>query len=156
MILAATGHRPNRLGGYSKSVHEKLLSLAHASLMELYPQQVISGMALGWDTAVAEAALYLDIPLIAAIPCEGQEKPWPKVCQAHYHEILQSASEVHMVTKGPYAPWVMEYRNRWMVDRATDILALWDGSSSGTGNTVHYAEASGKPIYNVWKKWSLM
>ena len=28
----------------------------------------------------------------------------------------------------------MQARNEWMVDQATRLAALWDGSSGGTGN----------------------
>ena len=41
------------------------------------PDAVISGMALGWDQAVARATADLGIPWVAAITFEGQESKWP-------------------------------------------------------------------------------
>ena len=73
MIIAATGHRPDKLGGYGSIVADRLFHLAYETLEELAPTLVISGMALGWDMAVAEAAFCLDIPFHAYRPFEGQE-----------------------------------------------------------------------------------
>lgn len=55
MILAVTGHRPNKLGGYSKQAYRKLVKIAEVNLKKLNPDKVISGMALGWDQALAQA-----------------------------------------------------------------------------------------------------
>lgn len=41
---------------------------------------------------------------------------------------------------------VMDKRNRYMVDHADYILAVWNGCPSGTGNTVRYAHKKGKTI----------
>jgi hypothetical protein len=38
------------------------------------PTHVISDMALGWNMAVAIAMLKLNIPLIVAVPFEGQNQ----------------------------------------------------------------------------------
>jgi len=37
-----------------------------------------------------------------------------------------------------YTPDCMDKRNRYMVDHADYILAVWNGCPSGTGNTVRY------------------
>jgi predicted Rossmann fold nucleotide-binding protein DprA/Smf involved in DNA uptake len=63
MILAFTGHRPSKLGGYGSDVDLKLTRLATKVLDDLKPEQVISGMALGWDQAVAFAAIRAKIPV---------------------------------------------------------------------------------------------
>jgi hypothetical protein len=78
MILAATGHRPDKLGGYDLSIYRKLVGLAYSYLRKQTPDVVISGMALGWDQAVAEAAVKASTPFIAAIPFRGQESKWPR------------------------------------------------------------------------------
>ena len=75
-IVAATGHRLDRLGGHSPEVFARLQALAKASLQKLQPATVISGMALGWDQAVALAAIDLSIPLIAAVPFSTQDSKW--------------------------------------------------------------------------------
>ena len=45
-----------------------------------------------------------------------------------------------------YTPDCMDKRNRYMVDHADYILAVWNGCPSGTGNTVRYAHKKGKSI----------
>lgn len=152
-VLAATGHRPDKLGGYAPDVLERLTDLARASLVELNPDEVIVGMALGWDTAVALAAIDLAIPFIAAVPFAGQERMWPKESQDRFHSILKQAKEVVIVSPGGYSPWKMQVRNEWMVDRCTKLLSLWNGTMGGTKNCVDYALRNGKPTVNVWSSW---
>ncbi len=157
MILAATGHRPDKLGGYVREIElaAGLCMLAYKHLAEMKPDEVISGMALGWDTAVAEAALMLNIPLICAVPFESQDWVWPKESQEIYRAILARAKQVEIISDGGYAAWKMRERNKWMVDRADAMLALWDGLfPSGTANCIQEAKKKNLPITNVWDEWS--
>lgn len=149
-IMAATGHRPDKLGGYTSEVAYKLHRLALDELKAHWPDLVITGMALGWDTAVAEAALDLQIPFIAAVPFRGQQSAWPFASQDRYNHLLKKAHEIVVVCEGGYAAWKMQRRNEYMVDRATEILALWNGTPGGTGNCIDYANRCRKPVHNVW------
>lgn len=152
MILAATGHRPDKLGGYASKTHWRLIALARDYLSDRQPSAVIVGMALGWDQAVAQAAIDFNIPFTAAIPFEGQERRWPETSQARYHGLLDRAASVEIIS--PYCDILAyQHRNEWMVDRADEIAALWDGSWGGTFNCVRYAEKVGKPVENLWPKW---
>jgi nucleoside 2-deoxyribosyltransferase len=36
-----------------------------------------------------------------------------------------------------------------MVDKSDILIAVWDGTASGTGNTVAYAKRQGKPIWLI-------
>lgn len=151
MIFAGTGHRPNKLGGYSVEVNQKLLALALNNLEGC--TKVISGMALGWDQALAHAARMKGIPFIAAVPFFGQESAWPQASQDSYHQLLKAADDVVYVCDKGYAPWKMQIRNEWMVDHCDTVLALWDGSPGGTGNCMKYAQKVNKPIKNVWDQY---
>lgn len=153
MILSATGHRPNKLGGYSQEAQDKLVTLARVALLELKPASVITGMALGWDTAVAIACQKLAIPYTAAIPFRGQQLAWPAQSQRQWEELLEDAMNVKIVCEGEYAPWKMQVRNEWMVDNADRVLALWNGTKGGTANCVAYAEKKSKPIINLWESY---
>ena len=153
MRVAGTGHRPDKLGGYGKSVKARLEVLAIDWITLNKPSLVISGMALGWDQALAEAALEVKVPLLAAIPFEGQEASWPDEGQRRYREILAAAQEVKVVSQGGYAAYKMQRRNEWMVDHCDLVLALWDGSSGGTGNCIRYARQQLKTIENLWTQW---
>lgn len=152
MILAATGHRPDKLGGYSDEVLARLQRLAAAWIVDYHPTQVISGMALGWDTAVALAAIEHGYPLVAAVPFVGQESIWPKAAQERYRKILAHA-EVRIISPGGFSVGKMQYRNEWMVNRCDRLVALWDGSSGGTANCVFYADRKKKPYDNLWPRW---
>lgn len=149
MIYAGTGHRPDKLGGYIPEARQRLIDTALASLDEECTQ-VITGMALGWDMALAHAARMKGIPYIAAVPFKGQERIWLKVSQDDYHNLLKAAADVVYVCEEGYAPWKMQVRNEWMVNHCDKVLALWNGTSGGTGNCIKYAEKVGKPIKNVW------
>lgn len=155
-IIAATGHRPERLGGHDHKTQLALGGLATEYLTRNHPDKVISGMALGWDQAVASACVALDIPFIAAVPFEGQESRWPAAAQEHYRWLLDAAADVIFVVEG-LAPTMgaFQRRNEWMVDNADRMVALWDGSWGGTFNCVRYAEKRGVPIDNLWDRWSL-
>lgn len=156
MIICGTGHRPNKLGGYGNEARIKLVNIAGRWLRDNRPDKVISGMALGWDMALAFAALMEEpeIPLLAAVPFEGQECMWPQQSRQDYHDVIRDATEVVHVCDPGYAPWKMQRRNEWMVDNSDLVLALWDGSSGGTGNCIAYAEKVGKPIVNLWGNYS--
>ena len=151
MIIAGTGHRPIKLGG--DAVQGRLVDLAVAVLKRHEPTAVISGMALGWDQALADAAVRFGIPLHAMVPFEGQEDPWPEYLQTHYHNLLKAAAKVTIVTEGGYTAAAMQKRNVWMVDQCDLVVALWNGSEGGTAHCVRYAERVGKPVKNYWSAW---
>ncbi|MBE9053663.1 DUF1273 family protein [Nostocales cyanobacterium LEGE 11386] len=160
-IIAGTGHRPEKLGGYSNKVFTRLVALCQASLERLQPDQVISGMALGFDQALATAAIELNIPLIAAIPFEGQECKWNHNDQVRYDHLLMCSTRIICVDKmgryadsnSGYSAVKMQKRNEYMIDNCTKVLALYDGSSGGTGNCIKYAKSQNKPVLNVWNSW---
>jgi uncharacterized phage-like protein YoqJ len=154
MVLAVTGHRPSKLGGYGESAYTKLVLFARKVLDQLEPIRVITGMALGWDQAIAQACVDLKIPFSAAVPFNGQELTWPRAAQDRYHRLLGQAQEVVIVSDGDYAPEKMQVRNQWMVDNCDVLLALYDGSSGGTANCVRYAEGKSVPVINIWSSWT--
>lgn len=156
MIIAGTGHRPDKLGpnGYTDDTFSALIRLARDWLHEHRPTKVISGMALGWDQALAHAALEERIYLIAAIPFEGQERRWPTRSQDAYNQLLDQVDETHIVHPYPGAIG-LHRRNEWMVDRADMMLALWDGSWGGTFNCLRYAEKKRVQVENLWSRWEI-
>lgn len=154
--LTGTGHRLDKLSeGYTEAGRDRLVSLARWALVKYKPTAVISGMAQGWDQALAEAAMSYGIPFDAAVPFLGQEKQWPRESVERYRNLLSKARTVIVVCNGGYAAWKMQKRNEWMSDHADGLLALWNGSDGGTANCVRYAQDKhpAKPIYNVWDEW---
>lgn len=102
MIVAFSGHRPQRLGGFSlpNPTYIKVCKAIDAKLRELKPTKVICGMALGVDSWAANIAIKLDIPFIAAVPFEGHERKWPESSQKTFHKLLSKACEKVIVSEG--------------------------------------------------------
>ena len=155
MRLSVTGHRPDRLGGYTSDVTNRLRHLALLSVARLEPSQVVVGMAQGWDQACAWAALDLGVPFVAVLPGfiqpDAQVALWPPAARAEYARLLALADEIE---QRPWPGARREYHDRDMrlVERGDEVLALWDGDPrSGTGMTIRMA--GGKPVHNVWGEW---
>lgn len=146
MIIAGTGHR-----SIAYPVDRIVTSIVD-ELLSLNPTKVISGMALGWDMALADAAVFLDIPFRAAVPFPGQPDLWPVDQKARYHRLLEQAEDVTYISEFTVGR-AYEIRNRWMIDRADLVLAYWDGSlNGGTANAVRYANKKKVPLKNLWDR----
>ncbi len=151
-ILAGTGHRPDKLSGYSKHAQGFVTGVCLEFLRTIRPTAVISGMALGFDQALAQAAVNLKLPLIAAIPFKGQESRWYYKDQQQFQKLLDKAAKVVYVCEGGYAAYKMQARNQWMIDHCDVLLALWNGSAGGTGNCIK-AAASTRPDLHIVNCW---
>lgn len=151
MILGITGHRPDKLGGYHipNPTYTRVCREIEKVFQDLKPEKVITGMALGVDQWAAFIAYKLNIPFLAAVPFEGQEKKWPSKSQDLYNKLLKKATEIVIVSPGGYESSKMKTRNRWMVDYSDKMLAVWDGSSGGTGNCINYATSVEKEIIRI-------
>lgn len=169
--IAVTGHRPNKLmptgerwglthplvNDYGQKIRRELLKQAGFDdkakrWIHKTPVTLISGMAIGIDTISAMVIIKLkeQFPelffLECAIPCINQDDRWSDGDRIRYHEILQKADVLTYVSGESYSHGCMQRRNEYMVDQADVIMAVWDGSKSGTGNCVVYALEQGKPI----------
>lgn len=151
--IGFTGHRPSKLGVFRGKVYTNLRSIAREYLDRMTPGEVIVGMAVGWDIAVAVEAIALGIPVTAAVPFRGYEKRMSLVEQERFHRVLAQCSRVHYVCPPGYIASKMHHRNRWIVVHSQRLCALWNGSPSGTSNCVHYAQRVGIPIDNLWDEW---
>lgn len=158
--VAGTGHRPDKLGGYNAGRKDACFRLLFQDittyLEDVKPGLVISGGALGFDQYLAAAAVELGIPLLLALPCLPFGDNWPPdSLGAKADKWLRGrAASVYFVSPGSYkllGPKCMQWRNEWMVDNATHLLACWDGSDGGTGNCIRYAET--KPELKYTRLW---
>jgi uncharacterized phage-like protein YoqJ len=152
MIIAVTGHRPDKLGNeYNMKgpISKKIYSRLDDLVAQLKPTKIITGMALGVDMIFANLAINRKIPLIAAIPFVGQEKKWPIESQRIYNRILSYAEQKVIVSPEGYASWKMQVRNEWMVNRCDILIAVWDGTEGGTYNCVNYAISKEKDIRRI-------
>lgn len=189
-IVAATGHRPSYLPCVNKVVDERTkredfiviedspwLIDVNTRLLDWLqfenPDKILTGMALGWDMWVADAAVQLNIPYIAYVPFAGQESTWSKKDIRHYNYLLSKAEKVKICSDNHYKTIVRSNfkdmsafsyavkdfyrkaflkRDRMMVDDATQIVALWDPTvkMGGTYYTVKYAMKNKKHVTNLW------
>ena len=137
-------------GNYSERTNRALLSTADFVLAQYKPTRVISGMALGWDTAVAQCAIDRGIGLIAAVPFESQPSRWPQASQNTYQRLLKLAERIEIISYGDYSIEAMQLRNRWIVNYCDRLMALWHQGKSGTKNCVDYALGVNRPTFNCW------
>lgn len=156
MKIAVTGHRPGKLYGYNLSEPKyTILKEKFKYILRKYKAtKAYTGMALGTDTIFANAVIDLKkeglhIKLVAVLPCANQDKKWSKKDQKRYQEILQAADEVIQLSEKEYRPELMRIRNRWLVDHADMLIAVWDGSNSGTSNCIRYAIPK-IPVYRIY------
>lgn len=163
MIIAGSGHRPDKLGGYDPKIAQRIKELAINELQKYLSPGilkkdeeliVISGMALGWDTALALAALELKIKLHCYIPFIGQESKWPSDSRILYKMILKQAALIKCCSPGEYTVAKMHVRNKEMVDSCDLLLVLFDGTSGGTSACIKYAMTCNTKIVNVWPKFN--
>lgn len=161
MKIAITGHRPHKLGN-DYDLTSDLIRKIKQELQHIIteyndigrdnwtPLSLISGMALGIDTLWAELAIENKIPLIAAIPCSGQDLKWPIKSQKTYQDIITHPNCTrNYISDKPYNSTCMQKRNEWMVDNCNLLIAVWDGTSGGTANCVNYAKSVNKPIIYI-------
>lgn len=151
MIIAFTGHRPDKIGGYKlpNPTYIHICQQIDKALREFNPSKVIVGGALGIDSWAAMIAYKLKIPYLLAIPFEGQELKWPEESQKTYRLLRKLASEEVIVSPGGYAIDKMQVRNKFMCDSCDKLIAIWNGTRGGTANCINYAKSIGRDIFYI-------
>lgn len=137
-----TGHRPEKLTEPEDVIIRKLEVAISDAVDEGYTV-FISGMARGVDIWAAEIVLRLrdsnpQIKLVCASPFEGFEKAWGTDWQQRYMDIMERADSVHFICQS-HSRASFQMRNKWMVDRADMVIAVFNGEKGGTKNTIDYA-----------------
>lgn len=152
-----TGHRPQSLPFRFDEQDKRCTRLKHLLQEEIERQIVeegvthfISGMAIGVDMYAAEIVLelkakYPQITLESAIPCETQAVKWSSALRERYYMIASKCDKETLIQQR-YTADCMHKRNRYMVDSSDTVIAVWNGTPSGTGKTVKYAEEQKKTI----------
>lgn len=107
----------------------------------------ICGMARGVDIYACELALearssYPGVTVEAAIPYPGQCDSWTEEERQRWQRCVERCDYETMV-QSSYSPGCMQRRNRYMVDHASRLIAVYDGQSGGTQHTVEYALRTG-------------
>ena len=148
--LCFTGHRPQKLIYSFDEQHDMCIRLK-ARLGTDIEQKItegvdtfLCGMALGTDIWCGEIVIafkekYPHIRLIACIPHIGQDKSWNKDYKKRYKRLLESADD-SIIFYDHYVRGCMQKRNHYMVDHASYMIAVFNGSDGGTKTTVEYAQ----------------
>lgn len=144
---AFTGHRT-----YDRCADEAL----RRTVCELHARGLttfLSGMAVGFDLAAAEAVLACraSIPalrLVAVVPFRGQPNRFSARDRERFERILAAADE-RIVLAESYHRGCYAVRNDFLVDHASVVVAWYDGSPGGTRYTVRRAERKGRQIVHL-------
>lgn len=150
ITAAFTGHRT-----YCASDADAADALRR-TVGELYDRgfgTFLSGMAVGFDLAAAEAVLALrarcpGVRLVAVVPFHGQESRFALPDRDRFRRVLAAADEV-VVLAPAYHRGCYAVRNDYLVDHASVLVAWYDGSPGGTHYTVRRALRRGVEIVNL-------
>ena len=154
-----TGYRPEKLPWGTREGDPRCLALKQRLTMaveEAYGRGMrhfICGMARGADFYFCEVVLALrkarpDVSVEAAIPCEEQAAGWGEEDRERYFRLVEQCDYETMV-QHRYDKGCMLRRNRYMVDRSSLLIAVFDGLLGGTMYTVSYAMKKGLEIVTL-------
>ena len=149
-----TGHRPEKMA-MTENQAVKELEIAIRQAIDDGFRVFISGMAPGVDIWAAEIVLRLrdieklPIKLIAANPHPNFINRWPE-WKKRYTAVIEAADLTRDIC-GEYKRGVYQIRNEWMVDHSARVIAILNGTASGTKNTVDYANRKNVLVVNVYR-----
>ena len=157
LTCAFTGHRPSGFHFGYQEAHPDCVRLRRRlaeEVLELAENGVttfLTGMAQGTDLWGAEAVLALRqqfpaLRLGAVIPCRTQPSRWSAAVRTRYFRILEQCDEAVCLSEA-CTRTCMHVRNRWLVEHADVLLAVYNGvRSGGTAYTVQYALTRKKQV----------
>lgn len=146
-----TGHRPQKLpfhfqedAAECRSLKQKLRAAVVDAIARGY-KFFICGGGLGIDQYAAETVVdlkpaYPYIRLHLALPCLNHTKRWQPEQKRALNAVLPHADKIVYVSETDYFEGCMHIRNRYMVDHANLLIAVYNGSPGGTQQTIAYAE----------------
>lgn len=154
-----TGHRPGKLPWkYCESdsrcvdLKHRILDAVETAYEEGY-RHFLCGMAMGCDLYFCECVLALrarhqDVSVEAVVPCPSQADNWPETERVRYRMLVSACNYETLVSK-KYTPDCMQRRNRYLVDHAALLIAVFDGTAGGTQYTIQYALRRGLKILDL-------
>ena len=159
LACAFTGHRAAKLPWGYREDDPACLELKQRlqdAVFALYGEgcrRFYCGMANGCDMYFCEAVLELreerpDATIEAVIPWEGQADRWGDALRRRYDRLV-SECDFQTLVQTHYSQDCMMRRNRYMVDHADILLAVYNGKSGGTRSTMLYAMRRGLQIIEL-------
>lgn len=154
VYVMGTGSRSMVTAHNARAIYDDLRRYV-LLLAEQFPGlTLITGMAEGWDEAIAKVGLREGIPYIAYVPHRGYgDYYWRKNSLTGkdrfgtFLELLNGAKQVHYVCPTIYVGRTHSnfVRNQAMVDACTFAL-VFDAQSSGTKDAVRKLIDAEKPV----------
>ena len=80
--------------------------------------------------------------MICASPYSGFDSQWSKKWKCLHTDILNEADETVFVSP-QYSSRCFQKRNEWIADHSSQVIAVFNGTSGGTKNTIDYARKRG-------------
>ena len=154
---AFTGHRPRKFSWKYDEADSRCVALKAVlaeqitALVDAGFTQFLSGMAEGTDVWSALAVLSLreqnpTTKLHCILPCKEQADKWAASSRDLYHSILDRADSIVYISRTYYKNCMLD-RNRFLVDHAAALLAVYNGERrGGTAATMRYAQKVGCEI----------
>lgn len=145
-----TGHRPKKLPKI-----DDLESAFTRTFQHLRIRRIIQGLADGADLISARAAYRAGLPFVSVRP--GMWHRPGRGWERDYYFALKYAERNDLVDlqDRPFpGAWIYQKRNEAMVDQIHAqhqdvVIAVWDGSPSGTKNCVDYALKKNLRIWRI-------
>ena len=169
--IGFTGHRPTKLGGYNLQTTEYnrlQQDLEWYIERNLAVYETVIGhscLAQGGDTIWSKAILAMKdkypgrVQLHAEIPFMEQPDVWPNQDDINFwHEQVQRADDktiygslanVTGAARRAMAIDLLNKGNIGIIEHVDIMLALYNGSKSGTGHAIREAEKQNVPVYVV-------
>ncbi len=154
-----TGHRPKYFEFGTDETHPHCVAIKKIFLRQTIKYLIekgvahfISGGALGVDTWAMEEVIdlrteYPSITLECALPYPGMSERFDENDRARHEVCLASCDRVTNVSSEYDGRACLDRRNRYMVDHALWLVAVWNGNLCGTGRTVEYAETLERNVF---------
>lgn len=154
-----SGHRTNKLPWGANEDDPRCMELRRKlrdvieAVYKAGIRHFVCGMAQGSDLIFCEEVIDFrdyrtDVTIEAAIPCETQCKNWPEHTRNRYYRLV-SQCDAETLLQTMYTSDCMLRRNRYMVDKSSVLIAVYDGTVGGTMQTVRYAKRQGLEIITI-------
>ena len=154
---ALSGHRPRKFPWKYDETDSRCVALKAVLaeqirlLADAGVTQFLSGMAEATDTWSALSVLALReqnpaLKLHCILPCKEQADKWTASARDLYHAILEQADSIVYVSREYHKNCMLD-RNRFLVEHAAVLLAVYNGEQrGGTAATIRYAQKMGREI----------
>lgn len=162
--VAAIGLKPDKLtdrgrriydlaqGEWYEHLHRRLKRLAAAALRRHGAARVVTTLALGWETALAETALGQGVPLEVVLPFRGVHSRWGLHHKQRFGRLVDRADRVEVLHTPGYEPWKLADAARACLARADLVLLLDDGRDAALRRALRAAREDAR-LLNLWGSW---